>query len=265
MSSTKLLHITPQVERVRGLTADSFLISDCMKQAALLYDTIICEGGMYIATIGNMGNVDMWKPPADITDEELYEPFRPTGGEYYFAIGPSGSKGCHVMQSGPVERRFRSEFHSLLKNLGPQIPEWIQVKTYDLTREAKDLVSRLTEQDIRNTAIVIPEGGPWLRRKIISNLNHDLILIRNLQSAASIDPLHMPILRGKISGLQSAHGFLSLEIAIPDFSKLSWESIAEVRQHRAMTEFRRKMTRVESLARASLPNAESERYLVNLT
>ena len=232
-----------------------------IKQASLLYDTIICEGGMYIATIGHMGSVDMWKPPADITDEELYQSFRPSGGEYYFAVGPSGSKQRYIIQSGSVERRFRSEFHSLLKNIGPQIPEWIQIKTYGLTQEANDLVSRLTEQNIRNPEIVIPEGGLWLRRRIISNLNHDLILIRNLQSAASMDPLHMPILQKKISGLQSAHGFLSLEVAIPDFSGLSWEVIAEVRQHKAIMEFRHKMAQVESYARTSLPNADQNQLL----
>lgn len=106
-----------------------------IKQAALLSDVLMFEGGMYIATIGETGSVDLWKP--DVTDEELGEFVKPTGGDYYFAIDPSGSTQRYVLQSSPVERRFRSEFHSVIRSLGSRTPEWVQMKTYAPTPEAK--------------------------------------------------------------------------------------------------------------------------------
>lgn len=227
-----------------------------IKQAALLYDVLMFEGGMYIATIGETGSVDLWKP--DVTDEELSEPVKPTGGDYYFAVGPGGSTQRHVLQSGPVERRFRSEFQSFVKRLGPRTPEWVQVKTYDPTPEAKNSINQLTEQDLKNPEMVIPEAGRWLQSKIISNLNHDLLLIQHLKCAASMDPLHIPLLPKKMTGLKPASGFLATEVLVPDFSKLSWEVIAEIRKQKAVEEFRRRVRQVEDLARVLLPDGDQK-------
>lgn len=228
-----------------------------VKQAAILYDVIIFEGGIYTASVGPTGSMDFWIPPDQVTEEELGLKFEPYGGHHHLAIAPTGSRQFQTLISGSVERRFRSEFHSILKSLGPECPKWVKVDTYDLTPEAKNLVNRLSQSDERNLDIEIGKEQRFLKSKILHNLNRDLTLIWCLGYAASIDPLYAPILHKKMTahgGLQPASGFLTLEFAVPDFSQLPWEVIAELREHKAMAEFRRRMIDTENLVRASLPN-----------
>ena len=231
-----------------------------IKQAAVLYDVIILEGGVYTASAGPTGSMDFWIPPNQVTDEELRLKLEPSGGQHHLALAPTGSHQFQTVVSGPVERRFRSEFHSTLKKLSPKHPKWIKMETYDLTPAAKDLASRLSRNDEKNTDIVIPEGSNFLRSIILRNLNRDLILAWSLGSTASIDPLHLPILQNKMAahgGLSPASGFVALEVAVPDLSEVPWDVIAEVREHKAMTEFRHRIVQTENLVRTSLPNVDS--------
>jgi len=230
-----------------------------VKQAAILYDVIILEGGIYTASAGPTGSMDFWISPSQVTDEELRLKLEPSGGQHHLALAPTGSRQFQTVVSGPVERRFRSEFHSILKKLGPEYPKWIKMETYDLTSAAKSLASRISRNDEKNTNIAIPEGSHFLRNIILRNLNRDLILAGSLGSMASIDPLHLPILQKKMAahgGLRPASGFVALEVAVPDLSEVPWDVIAEVREHKAMMEFRHRIVQTENLVRTSLPDAD---------
>ena len=230
-----------------------------IKQASILYDDIILEGGIYTASAGPTGSMDFWIPPNQVTDEELRLKLEPSGGQHHLAMAPTGSHQFQTLVSGPVERRFRSEFHSILKKLSPEHPKWIKMETYDLTSEAKSLASRISRDDEKNTDIVIPEGSHFLRNMILRNLNRDLILVWSLGSTASIDPLHLPIIRRKMAAhgeLRPASGFVALEVAVPDLSEVPWNVIAEVREHKAVMEFRHRIVQTENLVRTTLPNAD---------
>jgi len=133
----------------------------------------------------------------------------------------------------------------------------IKMETYDLTSEAKSLASRISREDQRNKDITIPEGSNFLRNMILKNLNHDLILTRGLGSIASMDPLHLPILHKKMTsggGLHPVPGFVALEVAVPDLSEAPWDVVAEVRERKAMEEFRHRMIQIEKHIRDSLPD-----------
>jgi len=230
-----------------------------IKQASILYDTLIFEGGMYVATVWEMGSFDQWIPPQDVTEEILKVEFEPTGGEDFVSMTPTGSDQGQVVLSGPVERRFRSEFHSVLRDLEAERLPWLKMATFNLPPEGKRLADRLREEDERNPSIVLREGSHFLKAKILANLNSDLILIASLRTAASIDPLYAPILQQKTVSDQSlapAVGFLALQVAIPNFASLPWETIVELREKPALVEFRKKMTSIEMMARSALPEGE---------
>jgi len=232
-----------------------------IKQASILYDTLIFEGGMYMAAVWEMGSFDQWVPPQGVTEEMLNVEFEPTGGEDFVSIAPTGSDQGQVVLSGPVERRFRSEFHSVLKDLEAERLPWLKMATFTPTSEGKRLADRLREEDERNPSIVLPEGGHFLKAKILANLNSDLVLIASLGTAASIDPLYAPILEQKAASdqrMQPASGFLALQVAIPNFASLPWETIVELRDKPALVEFREKMTSIEMMARSALPEGEVE-------
>ena len=158
-----------------------------IKQTSILYDTLVFEGGIYTASVGETGSFDLWIPPQDVTEEKLNVEFRPTGGEHYVRIAPTGSDQGQVVLSGPVERRFRSEFYSVLRNLEAEQLPWMKMQTFDFTSEGKRLVDRLQREDEKNPNLALPEGSHWLKSKILANLSHDLVLIASLQTSASID------------------------------------------------------------------------------
>jgi hypothetical protein len=224
-----------------------------IKQASILYDTLIFEDGMYVATVGEMGSFDLRIPPQDVTEEKLNVEFEPTGGEHFVSW-----KG-QVVLSGPVERRFRSEFYSVLRDLEAERLPWMKMATFALSPDGKRLADRLREEDERNPSIVLPEAGHFLRAKILANLNSDLVLIASLRTAASIDPLYAPILQQKTTSdqrMQPAPGFLALQVAMPNFASVPWETIVQLREKPALVEFRKKMTSIETMARSALPEGE---------
>ena len=230
-----------------------------IKQASILYDTLVFEGGMYVATVWEIGSFDQWIPPRNITEEMLNVEFEPTGGEDFVTMAPTGSDQGQVVLAGPVERRFRSEFYSVLKDLGAKQLPWLRMATPTLSPDGKRLADRLREEDERNPSIVLPEVGHFLKAKILTNLNSDLVVIASLRTAASIDPLYAPILQQKTVSdqrMQPAPGFLALQVAIPNFAPLPWETIVELREKPALVEFRKKMISIEMMARSALPEEE---------
>src|SRR5438105_39691 len=81
-------------------------LTERVKQASLLYENLLFEGGMYDAVVwkdeerGGGPSFDMHIPPQDITDEFLkgYQ-HKPTGGEAHVLIDQ------YVFAAGEVDRR----------------------------------------------------------------------------------------------------------------------------------------------------------------
>jgi len=227
-----------------------------IKQASILYDTLVFESGIYTASVGETGSFDLWIPPQDVTEETLNVEFSPTGGEHYVRMAPTGSDQRQVVLAGPVERRFRSEFYSVLRDLEAEQLPWMKMQTFDLTSEGRNLAHRLRKEDEKNPDLALPEGSRWLKSKILANLSHDLVLIASLRTSASIDPLYAPMLQHKTIGrqrMQPAPGFVALEVAMPNFASVPWETIVQLREKPALVEFRKKMTSIEMMARSALP------------
>ena len=230
-----------------------------IKQASILYDTLVFEGGIYTASVGETGSFDLWIPPQDVTEEKLNVEFEPTGGEHFVSIAPTGSDQGQVVLAGPVERRFRSEFHSVLIQLEAEQLPWMKMQTFNLTSEEQELAALLYEEDERNPSIILPEGSHFLEAKILTNLSRDLVLIASLRTAASIDPLYAPILQQKAVSdqrMEPALGFLALQVAMPNFASRPWETIVQLREKPAFVELRKKMTSIEMMARSALPEGE---------
>jgi hypothetical protein len=93
------------------------------KEAALLYDRLIFEEGLYDVTFTSTGLVDQWLPPDDISPEHLersHEPI-PEGSPMQLLVGN------HVLMEGPVELQYFSELHTgILDELEQFNPDWVE-------------------------------------------------------------------------------------------------------------------------------------------
>lgn len=228
---------------------------DRIKQASLLYDLLIFEGGIYTSIIWDSGKWDVWHPPHMATENELQwlkDSFKPTGGESVLLVQAEGGEPLPLF-SGEVIRRFQCEFHSILRNLGAESLPWIKTETFSLTEEGKQ-DARATAQSIgtefRNS---LPEVNRHLLSLIINNFCRDLVVTTDMNAAATVHTLHLQPLINKVGGSQ-ASGFAALEVAVPNLSSLAWEEIIEVRAQPAWVEFRKKLLELELTVKTALPH-----------
>ena len=235
-------------------------LTERVKQASLLYEKLVFESGVYIATIWEDGNTDMWMPPEDINDEMLAKmrsDFKPVGGDAFFSIAdPESGELLHVT-SGPVVRRFHCEFHSTLRALNAEHSPWIEIESFELTPGGKQNANLLKTSIEKDFDELMPDAGHFLKTKVLTNLSQDLVLSSAMQVAASVDAVYAPLLR-RNSGLQPAPGFAALQVALPNLSHLSWDKIVELRNRDCLVEFRQKMVSLEAMAKEALPQGEAQ-------
>lgn len=241
-------------------TQTRLLLEARIKQASVLYESILFEAGMYHATVwereGGGPIVDMWLPPESLDLDSLQnddDSFRPTGGAPQLLIDG------HVFGSGPAERQFRSQFHGFLRKAGAENLPWIRTESFGLPSAVDNFVKELGRRDEQLIGSLIPEASRFLKAKIAYNLNRDLFLAAELGVAASLDDLFAPLVEQKaqrVRGIEPALGFSALRVAVPNWSALSWEEVVELRQHPSVIEFRKKMVAVERVAREATSKSE---------
>jgi hypothetical protein len=230
-------------------------LEERVKQASLLYDNLLFEGGVYTATAWEEGSgrtFDWWMPPgafdvADLARDD--ERFQPMGGEPYVKFDN------FVFASGKAERQFRAQFHVLLNKMGAENLSWVDVQTFESNSELDSDIKELARLDRELVARHVA-GTRFLHDKIAYNLNRDLVLISQLQMPASIDEFFSPLLNEKVR-LDPAVGFSALEVAVPNWSTLKWDELFALREDPSLIEFRKKMESVERVAREAIAQTAS--------
>jgi hypothetical protein len=221
-----------------------------VKEAALLYNRVILEDGLYSATVGPRGAVEMHEPVA--TDENILRArsLKPRGGTFLFALGHKTGRG--VVVNGPAERRFVAECRSVVQELLEDTematpPDWVQVRTFDLPPVMNNQVQRLARADARRPGFWKRTGSSFLRDLVLKSLNHDLVLSACMGAFASLDSYFAPLLRRKPE-LKAARGHFALRVLVPNFSSLDWPQIMDVRDQPGIADFRAKLAEIEEEA-----------------
>jgi len=225
-----------------------------LKEASLLYDQLILEAGMYMAFIGPKMSIDLWVPYEQMTADMLEDRFPVTGGQFLIKIDE------HEIVS-PTERRFISEFHSMLRTLPMEEASWMSVLNFSLDPKAKDFARTLAESVLEGAESAMPEGSASLKWKLIGNLTQDLVLSSAIRSAVSMDPLHSPILErvaAALGGGAPSKGFVALKVMVPRIGGLSWDAVLEERDEPSVRAFREKVFALEELARQGVAEGATE-------
>jgi hypothetical protein len=252
-SSTFFLPLRTNVQYFDSAEA-RLKLEERVKQASLLHDKLLFEGGVYTASAWEEhgGKVfDMWYPPESFDLDDIArddEKFQPTGGEPYVKFDN------YVFASGKAERQFRAQFHVLLHKMGADRLPWVDVQVFQAPSELDNDIKSLARDDHELVAAHI-SASSRLRDKIAYNLNRDLVLASQLQVAASIDDMFNPLVHGKAErdhAIQPALGFSTLEVAVPNWSSLQWEEVFELREHPSLVEFRKKMVTIERMAKEAV-------------
>jgi hypothetical protein len=230
-------------------------LEDRVKQACLLYDRIVFESGVYEATASSNGSYDFWTPPDDVDDDLLTflsRDFSPIGGQAVFGIQLEGSEPVTLL-SGPVERRFFCQFHTIFNTLSAYQLPWIEFEAFQLTDYGQELAKHIERMLKQDFAAALPDTGQFLRNRILGNYCRDLVVSQELGAAASMHGLYAPLLAQK-AHVSTAPGFAALQVTLPDLRHRHWEEILEVREEDCFVEFREKFVSIETAVQFALTN-----------
>jgi hypothetical protein len=221
-----------------------------IKEASLLFDHLIFESGVYTAIVWDGGSQDFWIPRDQVSEEQLLEmqtKHKPIGGEAQLAISTRGKQPVTIL-SGEVKRNFHCEFHTVLRSLNAESLPWIELESFELTKQGKETSNQIKKAFERDYSESIPTDNYFLKSKIISNLSRDIVLSESIQASASINSIYAPILLQKAK-MPTAPGISALKIIVPNFTHLHWEQIIELRKLECLQKFREKLLLYEITAK----------------
>jgi hypothetical protein len=223
-----------------------FRLIERIKQVALLYDHLIFQEGVYNAIVWDRGSFDFWTPydGSKLEDlEKMRHEHKPVGGESFLTIQAGDSQPVSLF-SGEAQRRFFSEFHSVTNREGIIGLPWVHFNNYELTDHGKKTASDLNQLLSKDFGSISEGFNSHARKRMLSNLCQDLTVISDIDGAGSVDPMYAPILHNK-TRFQQASGFKALQVAVPNFADLDWETILSLREKDCLIEFRNKLSTIE--------------------
>lgn len=236
------------------------------KEAAVLYDEVIFEDGLYDATITPDGSTNFWVPPSQMSPELLRDTRRPVrvGSPMTLAVGAESEPGkpaerMAVVFQGEVSARYVSEFYSgIIQDLAKFEPPWARKVVIGgsetaaaLGAEAHETIRQLNFSDLGDKDL-LPETESFLRSFIYQSFNRDCVLAAALGASFSVTPLFAPMVTRR--GIQAdLAGSEALSIVVPNLASVPWEAVIEYRDHPGSEDARGRLREFERLAQEEEP------------
>lgn len=232
-----------------------------VKEATLLYETVVLEDGVYSAVAGPTRSLEMLEPASDEVVDNLRR-LKPRGGTFSLALRHDATGARRVLAASErAERRFVAEYHSIvrefLQDTGTrELPPWISLAPFALTPSVQNRIGALAREDARRPGFWRRGGSSHFRDVVLKNLNHDLLLSACLEAFVSLDGYFSPLVRRK-RGVESGKGVFALRVLFPNFGSLGWKQVMEVRDHPGIADFRAKLAEIEEEALAQVDGTSS--------
>lgn len=231
------------------------------KQAAVLYDELIFETGLYRVSITPEGSSGWLTPPSSFTPELLKDSRRvqEPGTGFGISVGFEGESEMLPVFEAPLSVSFAAEFHTgILDDLEEFEPEWI--KTVDLpnTFPASHPVGRIArERNLRDRSDeeLMPDlrgKETFLRNHICASFNRDSVVAASLGASFNLTSLFRPMLQ-RHTFHNDWSGSEALRILVRNLGSLPWEAVVEFREHPGSQEARMKLREFEELAAQEEP------------
>lgn len=218
-----------------------------LKRAFALYDTVCLQDGTYVATVGESASSWMMYPPGTIDRSADF--YREVRGRWQVALQPEGEGGPGVrLIDDRVVAYYRADFLPVLEAAGLGSTDFVEWMSVELEDAPLTSVKQAAKQHLRNPDMVrtLPEGAR-LREEIVAGAHHDAMLGTLLGTPILVDPNCRTLIelqsmagaeRWTADGRGEIHSVSTL-FGVPDFSKLSWDQVAAVRESAAGRDFRR--------------------------
>lgn len=225
-----------------------------LAHAALLYDDVIVDAGIWEGRSGPSGTVEFRLPPGTFEGRAAFQTTsdrsRADGATFHFAVKPSGSDGpAHPLVRSKTTISWKATFDPLVLEV-PRAYKWLHVGVFDLYPEDKRVVKKMASQDASDGVLDTYLPDEFSRKLVIGSANFALVLASRMDAAASFDSIHSQALAARLARGQATRvlGSGALAIAFPTAGQLRWQDIDELRRHRGMKNLRARLRDIESEA-----------------
>ena len=222
------------------------------KHAALLYDVVVFEAGLFEQSIGPGGAFSTHIGPQAATEERrkharvVHEPG--SGFQINFGLQPEAgvpAEEMHSLISTKLEASYAAEWHTgITDELRALRPDWaapLQLTDEQLA-ELQPAIGEL-KQSLAGGKLL--EGlGQFHRSFVVDALSRDAVVAAAMGATVQVTSLFEPLLP-RLDASADHPGLLSLEVAVPGVDQLSWEQIAEFRNHAGSAEARARLRAAE--------------------
>lgn len=232
------------------------------KQAAVLYDEVVFETGLYEVSIAETGTSGWWHPQETLTDERLVDSrqLQAAGSPFTFSIAAEGSDQAATFIDSPLVAAYASQYHmGILDELSVYAPEWVKVLTLQnkpsMSTPEGNLFRGLVQRDKRDEDFM-PEsrrGAERFKRNwIIETFDRDLVVSTLIGASFNPTSLFTPMIERR--GFTADRvGASALGVVVPNVGGLPWEAVVEFRQHPASAEARAMLREFEERAAREEP------------
>jgi hypothetical protein len=244
-----------------------------VKEAAVLYDRLYVEGGLYDTTFTESGeSFNFWTPGDRLTPERLQATRQPVrvGEPMTIVMGKQDRRSKpaetgHVVMQGPVATQFVAHFDDAIEELRRLNVGWMEEVTFGpndnpfpLDHPIGEAIRERNFEAFRES-YDLPGVDPGLRRWVYTSFNRDSVIAASLGAAFNVSPLFRPVLeRGGVR--PDLAGGEALSIVVPNLGALPWEAVAEFRDHPGSEDARARLREFEGRAAAQEPE-DAYRFL----
>ena len=233
------------------------------KHAAIVYDEITFEIGMFETTITEEGAISSYKTPDRITEEDRRRARRVIGpGEgVRVDLKIHGNAGEPALEmgsffSGPIVAKYAAEWQTgVLDELRSTGPAWVKlISVRDDTIRERGLAPAVAEIK-RSLEEANPADRADLMHRgfVIDALSRDAVVAATLEASVLVTSLFRPILSDVEGVAVDRQGQAALEIFLPNVAELPWEAISDFREHPGSHDARGKLRSIEERAAADGP------------
>ncbi len=226
------------------------------KHAAILYDRVVFEVGLFEETVGKTGASGIYVPPHMATEgrRQRARIVHEVGSSFQMGFGVQPAKGVpappeamHTLVNTEVAASYAAEWHTgVIDELERLRPDWAAPMDSEMLlaehNELKGAIRQL-KQSLERSA---EDGDNAFHRGFtIDSLSRDATVAGAMEAAVQVTSLFEPLLAGMPDVKPDHPGLVSLAVAVPGIGQLSWEEICEFRDHAGSEDARAKLRDAE--------------------
>lgn len=226
------------------------------KYAAILYDTVVFEVGLFEQTIGKTGASGIYVPPGMADDERRKRAriVHEAGSTFQLAVGaqsafgvPAPPETMRTVINTEIDVTYAAEWHTgVIDDLETLKPDWAApIDSNQLLAEDEVLKDEERKLKWSLKQSVDAADNSFHKDFLIDAFSRDATVAAALGAAVQVTSLFRPLLPGLPDMTADHPGLLSLSVAVPGMDQLSWEEISEFREHAGSEEARGRLRDAE--------------------